>query len=103
VFSKNNEPAEMTDLDKLITKHIEAMDGIGPETEEYAAQAANLKVLMETRAIEVEKIDPKPWRPSADAVVAAGASILGIVAILSFEKANVLTSKALTFAVKPKI
>jgi hypothetical protein len=101
VFKFNREPEELTDLEKLITAHIAVMDGIGPETDEYTAQANNLKTLMEARALEATI--EKPWRPSADSVVLVAGNILGIVAILSFEKANVVTTKALSLVMKPKI
>ena len=100
MFNIKRQPHEDSDLEKLITTHIAVMDGIGPETEEYTAQANNLKTLMETRAIE-DSIE-KPWRPSADTVVTVAGSILGIVAILTFEKANVITSKSLSFVLKPR-
>jgi hypothetical protein len=35
--------------------------------------------------------------------VSAATSILGIVAILGFEKAGIITSKAMIFVPKPKI
>jgi hypothetical protein len=101
VFNRNSEPPPLTDLERLISDHIEKMDGIGPETEEYTAQADNLKTLMETRAIEVTI--EKPWRPSADTVALVAGNLLGIVAILTFEKANVITTKGLSQVLKPRI
>lgn len=99
MFKLTNSKEEDSDLETLITNHIAVMDGIGPETEEYTVQANNLKTLMETRKIEAEI--EKPWRPSADTVVSVAGSIIGIVAILTFEKANVITTKSLSFV--PKI
>lgn len=97
----NRKPHEDTDLEKLITKHIESMDGLGSETEDYTAQAANLKVLMEVRQLE-DQIE-KPSRPSADTLALIAGNLAGIALILSFEKANVITSKGLSFIMKPKI
>jgi hypothetical protein len=42
------------------------------------------------------------WRPSPDAVVGAAASVIGIAAILHYEKLGVVTSKALGFVNKMK-
>jgi hypothetical protein len=96
---KRNKTIEPTDLEELIKSHIATMRGMDEDTEEYIAAAQTLKTLMETRKVEHE-ID-LPWRPSADAVMAAAASLAGIVAILTFEKANVVTTKAVSFI--PKI
>lgn len=97
VRSREEDP---TDLERLITSHISSMDGIGPETEECTTAATNLKTLMEARLIE-DQIE-KPWRPSADTVVTVAGSIAGIVAILTFEKANVITTKSLSLIMRPK-
>jgi hypothetical protein len=96
---KRSQTTEPTDLEVLITQHISAMVGMDEESDDYKAAAGSLKTLLEARKIENEtKI---PWRPSADAVVAAAASLAGIFAILTFEKANVVTTKAVSFI--PKI
>jgi hypothetical protein len=92
--------ATPSDLEELITNHIKSMDGIGPETEEATTAANNLKTLMEARAIE-DQIE-KPWRPSADTVATVAGSLLGIAAILSFEKAHVITTKSLSLIMRPK-
>ena len=100
MFRTRNRAEDPTDLELLITSHIESMDGIGPETEEATIAASNLKTLMEARAIE-DNIE-KPWRPSADTVVLVAGNILGIGAILLFEQKGVITSKALSLLMKPK-
>lgn len=72
------------------------------DAEARKAEAESEKILAEIRKIEIE--NEKPWyQPSADQVVAASATIFGIVAILSFEKVNVVTSKALSFVPKIRI
>lgn len=100
MFNFRKQEVEDSDLEQLITSHISSMDGIGPETEEYTISSNNLKTLMEAREIE-EKIDT-PWRPSADTVALVAGNLLGILAILTFEKANVITSKSLSFVLKQK-
>lgn len=103
MFNRNSEPNEETDLQVAITEAIAGLKGLDDGSEEYARAATALKTLMEARAIEVEKIEKSPWLPSADTVVTVAGSLFGIIAILSFEKANVITSKALNFVAKPKI
>lgn len=100
MFKFNKTEDEDTDLEKLITRHIASMDNMSVETEDYTASATSLKLLMETRKIE-EEIE-KPWRPSADQVVAAGATLGSIAIIVLFEMRGVFTSKALSFVPKAR-
>lgn len=58
------------------------------------------KLDFEKGKFEFEKDRSRSWRPSPDAVVAAGASVLGILAILNYEKLGVVTSKALSLVGK---
>lgn len=92
---------ETHELDQAITNAISGFTGCedGSEDQLHAAQA--VKTLMEARIADTAVrrspiIDP-------NVLVSAGASLLGIIAILGFEKANVVTSKAVGFVVKPKI
>ena len=101
MFNRKPKIEETTDLEDAITNLISELAGMEGGSEEYTAAVANLKVLMETRAIE-DQIE-KPWRPSADVVATVTGNILGIIAILGFEKANVITSKGLALVIKPKI
>lgn len=102
-FWKTEETEAASDLEEAITNHINAFAGMDEGSEEQLRHAQALKTLMEARKIEDEIENDPTWRPSPDAVIAAGASILGILAILSFEKLNVVTSKALGFVPKVKI
>jgi hypothetical protein len=49
-----------------------------------------------------EKEKDRSWKPSPDAVIGAAASIVGILAVLHYEKLGVVTSKALGFIGKMK-
>ena len=101
MFGIRKPPEDLTDLEEAISELISEMREFDAETEEYTAAAANLKVLMEAR--QIEKSIEQSWYPSADAVALVAGNLLGIIAILSFEKANVITSKSLNFVLKPKI
>lgn len=53
------------------------------------------------REIDLKQVDTeKPDRMSKDALVAAGASIAGILLIINYERMNVIASKALSFVMK---
>ena len=97
MFSRRNFN-ETHQLDQTITDLISEFAGSeDPEEEVQRAQA--LKTLMEARTADQAArrspiIDP-------NVLVSAAASLAGIIAILGFEKANVVTSKAVSFV--PKI
>lgn len=94
-------PADNTD--KMRTEEIvrlySELVGLDRDSKEYASTLEHIVKLNDL------KPDKKAWRPSADAVVGAAATLLGIAAILWFEMAKngVLTSKSLGFVPKPKI
>ena len=101
MFSLKRETPEPTKLDERINDLIDSLAGFEDGSEEQAAAITALKTLTELRAMERQTMR----RPSVspDVLVSAVASLAGIIAILSFEKANVVTSKALSFVPKPKI
>lgn len=89
---------EPTALDIAIDNLVSELAGYDANSEEYTAAAANLKVLVEAKALE-----PKPNVVSADTIAVIAGNLLGIVMILGFEKANVITSKSLGFVMKPRV
>lgn len=88
-------------LDEPINNLIAAIAGMDEGEEKYTAAINDLKTLMELRNRDYD-LDAKPL-VNPDVLVAAGAHILGIVLILGFEKANVITSKSLNFVPKIRI
>jgi hypothetical protein len=100
VFNLNKDVKD-TDLQEAITKLISQMEDHAGETEEYTTMATNLKMLMEAREIE-EKTDNRNAL-STDTIVSVAGSLAGILMIISYERAHVLTSKALAHVVKMKI
>lgn len=98
----NRTPAvEAHELDKTITDLISELAGADAGSEEEIALANAVKTLMEART--ADKVAAKKPTVSPDALVGAGATLLGIIAILGFEKANVITTKAVSFIPKIKI
>lgn len=130
MFNFNN-TAHSEGLDARIAELLEELDALTGSTDEYTTTAANLAKLMELknqsiktgnesakieydRDAECDKIriedakfaaeqeKERSWKPSPDAVVGAAASIVGILFVLHYEKANVIASKALGFIGKLK-
>lgn len=92
---KRNNKAEVTEA---ISTLLETLSGHSPETEAYAQIVDQL-----TKLYALKEVDTKveaPRRVSADTLAIVGANILGIVMIVGHERANMLTSKALTLLTK---
>ena len=60
------------------------------------------KVKLDREKFEMEKQRFLSWKPSPDAVITAAGSMLGILAILHYEKLGIISSKALSFVSKLK-
>jgi len=90
----DNEP---TRLDKAIDRILEKMEDEEPDSTEYTYLVKTLTLLYEIRP----EIKPNP-RISPDTVLTIAGNLAGIILILSFEKAHVVTSKALGFVIKSK-
>ena len=87
-------------LDSTIENLISELAGL-ESSEEYGAAVASLKILMELRI--ADKAAAKSFTMSPDTIAAVAANLLGIAMILGFEKANVITTKSLSFVPKMKI
>lgn len=100
MFSRN--PKEETHpLDDPIDNLIRSLAGMTEGDEIHTQAVVSLKTLMELRAADKAAQKKLPVNP--DVLVAAGAHLLGIAMILGFEKANVLTSKSLSFVPKIRV
>lgn len=73
------------------------LDASKAASEEEKLRIETDRVEFEKEKFRFEKEKFLTWRPSPDAIVAGAASILGIVAILHYEKVGVVTSTALRF------
>lgn len=90
-------PREDDDLDKEITRVIYDMSNTDSHSPEYKEMANNLRTLNEIRE------GRKSRRVSPDTVLIVTANLVGILAVLAFEDDHVITRKALSFVLKPKI
>lgn len=88
-------------LDNAIEATIgEYMAVVAGDSSEATAVAANLETLTKIKHIPKKNVyDPQV----ISAVIAASASLAGILAILKYEQLSVLATKALPFIVKTKI
>lgn len=86
-----------TNLEKEIDRVIEQMSSTEPNTPEYKAISENLEKLYKAKAHErVRNVSP-------DTIAVIAGNLLGIGLILGYEKANVITSKALGFVIKGRV
>lgn len=96
---KKNINLEPAWIDEEIQSVIHQMQSFVADSPEYNTMFDKLERLYQMKL----KDKPEKKSVSPDALIAAGASIGGVILILGFEKANVLTSKAIGFIVKPKL
>lgn len=92
MFIKKN--PEHAGLDRVINDHLASMLQTDLNTDAYAKsieQLSKLYKLKETHA---------PKGVSADTIAIVAGNLAGIVLILSYERLNVITSKALSFVMK---
>ena len=97
-MSSDKTPDELSGLDEAIDNIFSEMKGFTAETEEYAQMVDQLTKLYQLKppAREERRISP-------DALLAVAGNLAGIVAILGFERAHVVTSKALGFVLKSRV
>jgi hypothetical protein len=129
VFTRKHPDDENTALENAIMKLISQMADQDGESDEYTKMADNLKTLMEARKIENEtdktefeasklqsdarkaeaearKLEVEVEtrnRPSVDTIVTVAGSLAGILMVLSYERAHVLTSKAMSQVIRLKL
>jgi hypothetical protein len=82
---------EPTALDNEIERLLKVMEKMGPLDNKYADVADQLVKLYKLKEVDSKK------RVSPDTLAAAATNIAGILLILNFEHAHVMTSKALGF------
>lgn len=94
MFKKNTEP-------KLIEiardELIEKMRQTEPASEQYTTMVKNLEVLEKAKSHEKDK------SISPDVALTVGGNLLGVLAVLNFERLGVVTSKAIGLIIKAKL
>lgn len=89
--------ANEQNLEAQINKVLAEMQTVGTDSPKYPAMLETLKELYKLK--EVDYAD-KPKALSTDTVLQVAGSLVGIVIIVGYERAHVLTSKALNHLVK---
>jgi hypothetical protein len=87
-----------TNLDMAIDKLVLELEVTNASSPEYEKMVKNLEVLKKANSYESgrKKISP-------DTILIVAANLVGIVLILGYEQASVVTSKALGFVVKGRV
>jgi hypothetical protein len=89
-------PKPKTHLQVEIDNVLFQMAAHPADSDEYAVMLDRVKTLKKLQS------EDKTQRPSADTMILATTNILGIAMILRHEQLNVITSKALSFVIKPR-
>lgn len=97
MFAKKT-PVQKTGLEIAIDDLLKEMSDLSGEDAAYSKMVTQLDVLYKLK--EVDQKIASGRRVSPDTWALALANIFGIVLIVGHERANVLTSKALTFVSK---
>lgn len=86
-----------TNLEKEIDDVLKEMKLLDKDSKEYKTRVVHLERLYKAKGYE------KSRTVSPDTVAVVVGNLLGILVILNFEKANVITSKALGFVLKGRV
>lgn len=94
MFTKTQEP--VPGLTATIEETLIRMKTLPVTSDEWSALSAHLIELYKIRA------ENQPKTLSPDVMVSAAANLAGILLILNYERAHIVTSKALSFVLKLK-
>lgn len=84
-------------IDTAIRDILIELQSLNADSPEYAQMVDQL--------VKLQSVNPSTKKAtlSPDAILAAGANLVGILAILNFEKLNVISTKAIGFILKVKL
>lgn len=94
MFIMKRTPCGSSGLDKVIDSLLNEMNSVMSDTEAYSKMVDQLVKLCTLR----DNLRPKGVSNDTLAVIAG--NLFGILIIVGFERANVVTSKALSFVLK---
>lgn len=83
-------------LDKVLNNALLELDNHEPTSDEYA------KIVDQAVKLHRMKEEETPSPVSKDTLALIAANLIGIALIITHEHTNVITSKAMSLAVKPK-
>lgn len=98
MFNKKTKE-ERPGLEKAIDDALMELAGLNADSEEYAKVLEKIE-----RLYKLLEPSPEPSKPvSKDALLMVAGNLAGIALILGYERAHVITSKALGFIIKSRI
>lgn len=86
-----------TNLEKEIDNALSSLKGLDPSSEEYTFAVQNIETLYKAKSYEANRFI------SRDTLCIVGGNLLGILIILGYEKADIITSKALGFVIRGRV
>lgn len=94
MFTLKFKKTEPTPLEIELERLLSVLETLPPTAEEYAAVADQVVKLYKLKEVDSKKL------VSPDAMAAAATNLAGLLLILNYEHAHVLTSKAVSFVMK---
>ena len=92
-----NKKDKRSNLEKEIDNVLGHMSELDPDSKEYSAMASNLERLFSAKSKEKDR------KISPDTLAVIAGNLLGIGLILTYEKVNVIATKALGFVIKGRV
>jgi hypothetical protein len=89
-------PTDEPSLNNVIMRVLSEMETYGPDSEEYPTMLAYLERLSRVQT------EDRPRRVSPDTMATVAGNLCGILVIVAYEQRHVMTSKGLSFVMKPK-
>lgn len=87
-----------TNIEKAIDSLVQKMEVTNVTSPEYKAMVSNLEVLKKANSYESSKKKISP-----DTILLVAANLVGILLVLNYEQASVVTGKAFGMVVKGRV
>jgi hypothetical protein len=97
MFGITRKKDNRTNLEKEIDSVLAIMSSYQPGSDEYTTMTKNLELLYKAKSHQSDR------RVSPDTVVTVVGSLLGMVMIMTYERTEVITTKALGFILKGRV
>lgn len=97
MFNKITKMDKRTNLEKEIDSVVKTMSEYDPCSVEYRDIATSLEILYKAKSHD------RARHVSPDTIAVVAGNLFGLALILGYEKANVITSKALGFVIKGRV
>lgn len=92
-------PGEDPNVNNAVNQVLLNMELSQPGTDEYTTMVDNVTKLLKAKAESQEDSYPT-WLPKPDTIALIVANLAGIVLVMNYEKAEIITTKAFGFVPK---